>query len=80
MVSSVVWALIFYFGIEFLYLGLLAVVMVINPSFMASLETESFLMIDLLNFFTIFMVFTCLLGLGFYYISYRFMDKKLNLE
>ena len=80
LVSSVVWALIFYFGIEFLYLGVLGIVMFINPSFIASLEAESFLMIDLLNFFTIFMVFTCLLGLIFYYISYRFMDKKLNLE
>lgn len=80
LVSSVVWALIFYFGMEFLYLGMLGIVMAINPSFIASLEAETFLMTDLLNFFTIFMVFTILIGCAFYYISYRFMDKKLNLE
>ncbi len=77
---SVIWAIIFYFGIEFLYLGLLGIVMSTNSSFITSLETNIFMMSDLLNFFTIFMIFTVLLGLGFYFISYKFINKRLNLE
>ena len=80
LVNSVVFGLIFYFGIEFLNLGLLGVVMALKPSFIMNLENNMFLMSDLLNFFTIFMIFIIVLGLIFYYISYRFMDKKLNLE
>ena len=44
------------------------------------LENNTFMMSDLLNFFTIFMVFIAILGGIFYYISYRFMSKRLNLE
>ena len=80
LVNSVVWALIFYFGMEFLNLGLLGIIMATKPSFIASLESNTFMMADLLNFFSIFLVFIVIIGIGFYYISYRFMDKKLNLE
>ncbi len=80
LVNSVVWALIFYFGMEFLYMGVLGIVMGINPSFIANLDNNTFMMADLLNFFMIFMVFTACIGGVYYYISYRFMNKKLNLE
>ena len=80
IVSSVIWGLIFYFGIEFLNLGLLFIVMAAEPSFIMNLENNTFMMSDLLNFFTIFMVFIAILGGIFYYISYRFMSKRLNLE
>mgnify|MGYP001624000121 CR=1 FL=1 len=78
--SSVVFALIFYFAMEFLYLGLLGVVLAINPSFIANLNNDVFMLSDLLTFFSIFMGLTALLGGVYYYISYRFMNKKLNLE
>lgn len=80
IVNSVIWALIFYFGMEFLYLGVLGIIMGINPSFIANLDNNTFMMADLLNFFTIFMVFTAFIGGIYYYISYRFMAKRLNLE
>ena len=80
LVSSVVWGLIFYFVIEFLYLGLLGIIMIINPTFISNLDNSVFMMKDLITFFSIFMVFTALIGGVYYYISYRFMDKKLNLE
>lgn len=80
LVNSVVWALIFYFGMEFLYLGLLGGIMWISPEFITSLEGNTFIMKDLLNFFMIFMIFTVLIGIIYYLISYRFMSKKLNLE
>ncbi len=80
LVSSVVCGLIFYFIMEFLYLGLLGIIMAINPSFTASLDNNTFMMKDLISFLSIFMIFTALLGGVYYYISYRFMDKKLNLE
>lgn len=80
LVSSVVWGLIFYFVMEFLYLGLLGIIMIINPTFISNLDNSVFMMKDLITFFSIFMVFTALIGGVYYYISYRFMDKKLNLE
>ena len=80
LVSSVVCGLIFYFIMEFLYLGLLGIIMAINPSFIVSLDNNTFMMKDLISFLSIFMIFTALLGGVYYYISYRFMDKKLNLE
>lgn len=80
LVSSVVWGLIFYFVMEFLYLGLLGIIMIINPTFISNLDNSVFMMKDLIIFFSIFMVFTALIGGVYYYISYRFMDKKLNLE
>lgn len=80
LVSSVVWGLIFYFVMEFLYLGLLGIIMIINPTFISNLDNSVFMMKDLIAFFSIFMVFTALIGGVYYYISYRFMDKKLNLE
>lgn len=80
LVSSVVWGLIFYFVMEFLYLGLLGIIMIINPTFISNLDNSVFMMKDLITFFSIFMVFTALIGGIYYYISYRFMDKKLNLE
>ena len=80
LVSSVVWGLIFYFVMEFLYLGLLGIIMIINPTFISNLDNSVFMMKDLITFFSIFMVFTALIGGDYYYISYRFMDKKLNLE
>ena len=80
LVSSVVWGLIFYFVMEFLYLGLLGIIMIINPTFISNLDNSVFMMKDLISFFSIFMVFTALIGGVYYYISYRFMDKKLNLE
>lgn len=80
LVNSVVCGLIFYFVMEFLYLGLLGIIMIINPSFMSNLDNGTFMMKDLISFFSIFMVFTALIGGVYYYISYRFMDKKLNLE
>lgn len=80
LVNSVVCGLIFYFVMEFLYLGLLGIIMIINPSFMSNLDNGTFMMKDLISFFSIFMFFTALLGGVYYYISYRFMDKKLNLE
>lgn len=79
-VSSIIWALVFYFMIEFLYLGLLGIIVWFYPNFVSTLESNTFMFSDLVNFFTIFMVFTALLGVIFYYISYRFMNKKLNLE
>ena len=79
-ISSVIWALIFYFMIEFLYLGLLGIIVWLYPNFAYTLENHTFMLIDLVNFFIIFMIFTALLGGVFYYISYRFMNKKLNLE
>ena len=80
LVSSVVWGLIFYFVMEFLYLGLLGIIMIINPTFISNLDNSVFMMKDLITFFSIFMVFTALIGGVYYYISYRFMNKKLNLE
>ncbi len=80
LVNSVVCGLIFYFVMEFLYLGLLGIIMIINPSFMSNLDNGTFMMKDLISFFSIFMFFTALLGGVYYYISYRCMDKKLNLE
>ena len=80
LVSSVVWGLIFYFVMEFLYLGLLGIIMIINPTFISNLDNSVFMMKDLIAFFSIFMVFTALIGGVYYYISYKFMDKKLNLE
>lgn len=80
LVSSVVWGLIFYFVMEFLYLGLLGIIMIINPTFISNLDNSVFMMKDLIIFFSIFMVFTAFIGGVYYYISYRFMDKKLNLE
>lgn len=80
LVSSVVWGLIFYFVMEFLYLGLLGIIMIINPTFISNLDNSVFMMKDLITFFSIFMFFTALIGGVYYYISYRFMDKKLNLE
>ena len=56
------------------------IIMIINPSFMSNLDNGTFMMKDLISFFSIFMFFTALLGGVYYYISYRFMDKKLNLE
>lgn len=80
IVSSVVCALIFYFIMEFLYLGLLGIIMVSNPAFISNLDNNTFMLSDLLNFFTVFMIFTAILGGVYYYISYRYMNKKLNLE
>lgn len=80
IVSSVVCALIFYFVMEFIYLGILGIVIAINPVFISNLDSNVFLMKDLLNFFMIFMFVTIIIGLVYYYISYRFMNKKLNLE
>lgn len=79
-VSSVICALIFYFVMEFIYLGVLGVIIVINPTFISNLDNNSFMMQDLLNFFTAFMILTALIGGVYYYISYKFMNKKLNLE
>ena len=80
IVSSVVWALIFYFAMEFLYLGVLSCVLAINPAFITNMDNNTFMMSDLLNFFMIFMIFTAVVGVVYYFISYRFINKKLNLE
>ena len=80
LVSSVICGLVFYFVMEFLYLGLLGVIMVINPAFLSNVDNNTLMMADLLSFFSIFMVFTAILGGVYYYISYRYMNKKLNLE
>ena len=80
LVSSVVCALIFYFAMEVIYLGLLSMIIIINPTFISNLDNEVFMMQDLISFFTVFMILTALIGGVYYYISYRFMNKKLNLE
>lgn len=80
VVSSVVCAFVFYFVMEFIYLVILSAIIVINPTFISNLDSEVFMMRDLICFFAIFMVLTALLGGVYYYISYRYMNKKLNLE
>lgn len=80
LVSSVVCALIFYFAMEIIYFGVLSVIVLIDPAFISDLDNEVFMMKDLISFFTIFMVFTACIGGVYYYISYRYMNKKLNLE
>lgn len=80
IINSVVFGLIFYFAIEFIYLGVLAIVMGIHPSLITNLESNVFMMNDLLIFMSIFMILTFVLGGIFYYISYRFINKRLNLE
>lgn len=80
IVSSVICGLVFYFTVEFMYLGILYITMIINPVFVSNLDNNIFMMSDLLSFLSIFMLFTSLLGGIFYFISYRYMNKKLNLE
>ncbi len=77
---SVKWALVFYFAMEFLYLGMLILLVVIRPAFVVHLESNMFMLTDLLNFLMIFMIFTACLGGIFYFTSYKFIEKKLNLE
>lgn len=78
IVTSVVCAVVFYFIMEILYLSLFGIIMIYNPTVISNLDNNTFMFNDLIN--TVFMIFTVLLGGVYYYISYRFINKKLNLE
>lgn len=78
--TSVGIGILFYFLMEFIYLAIVLITVAIEPTFIVNLDNGTFMLADLMSFLSIFMVVALIIGGIYYFISYKFMDKKLNLE